>query len=162
MAELCGVDRGVLCEALGDDTIEIIKVIDEPMEDKAISEELDFETSKVRAILNELLVKNLVQLNRQRLDTGYCHYRWVRREDKIREYVDMYVDKRIRKLDRMLPDEDGIFFECGCSKIDYGTAIELGFNCPDCGRSYRQVSAGKGTRKIKSEMKRLMTLRNAS
>ena len=162
MAGFDCLDDGVLCEVLGSESTEVIRVIDEPMEDMAISSKLDYETSRVRAILNELLVKNLVQLNRDRLDTGYCHYSWVRREDKIREYVDDYVERRIRKLDSMLPGEDDIVFECGCSRVDYGTAIEYDFTCPDCGRALKQVNAGKGSRKIKSELKRLTALRSAS
>ncbi|MBD3388204.1 MAG: hypothetical protein GF416_03920 [Candidatus Altiarchaeales archaeon] len=162
MAKGIDVKDGALCEALGEDSAEIIRVIDAPMEDKDISRELDFETSRVRSCLNELLVKNLVQLNRKRLDTGYCHYRWVRREDKIREYVDTYVSKRIKKLNGMLPDSEDIVFECGCSRIDYGRAIDQGFSCPDCGKTLKQISSGKGSRKIKSELKRLESLRNAS
>ena len=59
---------GVLCETLGGDTFEVIRVIDSPMEDKEISKELNLETSKVRVILNDLLVRNLVRLDRDRQD----------------------------------------------------------------------------------------------
>ncbi len=156
------VDKGALCEALGDETAEVIRVIAEPKEDKVISMETDFETAKVRAILNDLLVKNLVQLDRDRLDTGYCHYRWMRREDKIREYVDDYVEHRIRQLDGMLDEEDAIVFECSCNRVGYGTAIERDFTCPDCEKVYQQVKASKGSRKIRSELKRLSTIRSAS
>ena len=162
MAGFDGVDDGVLCEVLGSVEAEVVKVIKSPMEDKAISRELDCETSKVRAVLNGLLVKNLVQLNRQKLDTGYTNYSWVRRDDKIREYVDRYVDMRIRKLGGMLADSDDIVFECGCGRVDYGSAIEHEFSCPDCEKTFRQVSAGKGSRRIKSELKRLRALRTAS
>lgn len=156
------LNENVLAEVLGEDSTEVIRLIDTPMKDTEVSEELECETSKVRIILNELLVKNLVHLDRDRLDTGYCHYRWVRREDKIQEYVDEYVDRRIRQLDDMLDEDDAIVFECGCQRVDYGTAIEKDFECIDCGRRLRQVSAGKGSRKVKQELKRLEAIRQAS
>ena len=152
----------ILNEALGGEVAEVISVIDSPMEDKEISKELNYETSKVRAILNELLVKNLVHLDRDRLDTGYCYYRWVRREDKIREYVNEYVDSRIRELDSMLSEEDDIFFECGCSRYDYGQAIEMGFNCPLCGKTLKYAETMKGSQKIREELRKLNAIRDAS
>jgi transcription initiation factor TFIIE subunit alpha len=162
MANSDGTFGGMLNEALGGDTVEVIKIIDTPMEDKEISKELKFETSKVRVILNDLLAKNLVHLDRDRQDTGYCYYRWVRREDKIKAYLNSYVESKIKELDGMLSDEDEIIFECGCNRFDYGKAIELGFTCPECGRKLSHSSAGKGSRKIKDEMKKLQAIKNAS
>jgi transcription initiation factor IIE alpha subunit len=133
---------GVLSEALGQDTVSVIDVIGSPLEDKEISAKLDFETSKVRTILNDLLVKNLVALDRDRQDTGYCYYRWSRREDKILEYLNSYVETKIRELDGMLSSDDEIVFECGCA--------------------LNQVSSGKGSRRIKGELKRFQELKNAS
>ena len=77
----------VLTETLGQESKDVISVIATPMEDKAISKRLKYDTSRVRTILNELLAMNLVQVNRNRHDTGYCDYSWVRREDKIRQFV---------------------------------------------------------------------------
>jgi transcription initiation factor TFIIE subunit alpha len=162
MANENGTFGGMLCEALGGDTVEVINIIDTPMEDKEISKELNFETSKVRVILNDLLAKNLVHLDRDRQDTGYCYYRWVRREDKIKEYVNTYLEGKIRELGGMLPEDDEILFECGCNRFDYGKAIELGFTCPDCGRKLSHANTGKGSRKIKDELKKLHAIRNAS
>jgi|WetSurMetagenome_2_1015567.scaffolds.fasta_scaffold342793_2 transcription initiation factor TFIIE subunit alpha len=152
----------VLSETLGSDTLEVIKVIDTPMEDKEISKELKCETSRVRVILNDLLAKNLVQLNRDRLDTGYCYYRWVRRDDKIREYLNRYVNTRIQELDGMLAEPEDITFECGCGRVDYGTAIEKGFSCPTCGKNIVHSQGARGTRKMKEELRKLNALRNAS
>jgi len=162
MATLSNVCGSVLSETLGDDTKKIINVISTPMEDKDISKELKLDTSRVRTILNELLVRNLVTVYRFRHDTGYCNYSWVRREDKINEYVDRYLSDRITELDNQLSCGDLIVFECGCKRVDYGTAIEQNFTCPDCGGKYGQVDASKGSRQLKSELKRLSALRNAS
>ncbi|MFH0862700.1 MAG: hypothetical protein V1875_06710 [Candidatus Altiarchaeota archaeon] len=153
---------GVLCETLGGETFEVIKVIDSPMEDKEISKELKFETSKVRVILNDLLVRNLVKLDRDRQDTGYTYYRWSRREDKIKEYVNDYVESKIKELDGMLSSRDDIMFECGCARIDYGKAIELGFTCPSCGKRLNQSQSVRGSRKLKDELRKFTALRNAS
>jgi transcription initiation factor TFIIE subunit alpha len=154
--------EGVLNEALGGEWVEVINLIDTPMEDKEISKELNFETSRVRVILNDLLVKNLVQLDRDRQDTGYCYYRWSRREDKIKEYVNQYVETRIKELDGLLSEAEGIMFECGCNRFDYGTAIELGFTCPSCGKRLGESQGVRGSRKIKEELKKFTALRNAS
>ena len=132
------------------------------MEDKEISAELEFETSKVRKILNELLAKNLVYLYRVRHDTGYTDYSWVRREEKIEEYVNYVMAKRIRKLDNELLTPEHIIFDCGCNKVDYGAAIEYGFYCPDCGKTFKESNPMKGSRKIRAEMKRLESLISAS
>jgi len=162
MAKGFGIDHGVLKEVFGGEASKVIKVIGTPMFDKDISQKLDFETSRVRAILNELLVKNLVQLDRNRYDTGYCDYYWVRREDKIRAYVDYYVSKKISKLEKNLADPDDIVFECGCERVDYAKALDENFICTSCGRNYKQVNSAKGSRKIKAEIRRLEALKNAS
>ncbi len=162
MAELKDLNMEALDEVFGSEGTQIIQVIEKPMEDKEISQRLNFETSKVRTILNGLLEKNLVQLYRDRLDTGYCHYNWVRREDKIVDYVNYKMDKRIRKLDMQMIGEDDIMFECGCKRVDYGKAIEDGFACKDCGKQLNQIEAGKGSRKIKAEIRRLSGLKSAS
>jgi transcription initiation factor TFIIE subunit alpha len=151
----------VLTEVLGGDTLEVINVIDTPMEDKEISKELNYETSKVRVILNELLVRNLVHLDRDRQDTGYCYYRWVRRDDKIKKFVNEYVESKIRELDGVVSNSEEISFECGCNRFDYGTAIELGFTCPSCGKRLIEAQ-NRGIRKVKEELKKFTALRNAS
>ena len=162
MASLENTVGNVLAESLGPDSVDIIKVIDTPREDKEISKKLNCETSKVRAVLNDLLEKNLVALDRERLDTGYTYYKWVRREDKLREYANEYVKQRIEELDRSLAQEDEIMFECACRRLDYGQAIELGFACPDCGKKLSHAVSVKGSRKIKEELRRLNSIKNAS
>jgi transcription factor E len=162
MADISGMVGNVLGESLGEDSVEIIRLIDKPKEDKEISKKLNCETSKVRAVLNDLLEKNLVHLDRDRLDTGYCYYKWVRREDKLKEYADKYIEERIKQLDALLSAEEDIMFECGCNRFDYGTAIERGFMCPDCGTKLSHATTSKGSKKIKDEMKRLTSLKQAA
>jgi len=157
-----GVDDGVLVEVLGSEGADVVKVIGRPMGDTDISRKLDCETSRVRVVLNELLVKNLVRLNRRRHDSGYCDYSWVRRDDKIREYVNGYFEGRIRELDSMVSDVEGIVFECGCRRVDYGTAIELGFTCPDCGGDFSRFDVSRDGGRLRSELMRLKALKDAS
>ncbi len=151
-----------MSETLGSDTLDVIKIITTPMEDKEISKELKCETSRVRVILNELLAKNLVHLDRDRQDTGYCYYRWVRRDDKIKEFVNKYVASRMDELDGMLAEDEDIMFECDCGRFDYGTAIERSFTCTGCGKTMTEAQSPKGSRKLRQEMKKLSALRNAS
>ncbi len=162
MAELSEVHFDALSEVFGDDSTRVISVISKPLEDKDISAKLNFETSRVRTILNELLEKNLVHLYRDRLDTGYCHYSWVRRDDKIIDYLNKAVEGRMKALDGKLRAHEEIIFECDCKTVDYGHAIDLEFNCPDCMKRLAPVSPGKGSRKIQSELKRLAALMNAA
>jgi len=156
------VDKIALSEVFGEHGTKIIHLIDTPMEDKEISAKLDTDTSSVRTFLNELLANNLVNLYRVRHDTGYTNYSWVRRADKIAEYVNQVMEKKIRKLDRQLNSPEEIVFECGCARVDYGSAIEYGFYCSDCGKSFKETNPMKGSRKIKAEMKRLEGLISAS
>jgi transcription initiation factor IIE alpha subunit len=146
----------------GDESTKVISAISKPLEDKDISAKLDFETSKVRTILNDLLEKNLVHLTRDRLDTGYCHYSWVRRDDKIIDYLNRSVDERMSSLDEKLRMQEEIVFECGCKTVDYAKAIESEFSCQDCMKKYTPVQPGKGSRKIQAELKRLSALMSAA
>lgn len=161
MAELKKIEKRALSEVFGDEGTQVIKVIKTPMEDKDISAKLNCETSKVRTILNELLALNLVNLHRVRQDTGYTNYNWVRRSDKIVEYVNSTVEEKIKILNDQLSEEE-VVFECECNRLGYGDAIENNFSCPDCNKDLKEVSPGKGSRKIKAEMKRLEGLVKAS
>ncbi|MBU0762751.1 MAG: hypothetical protein KKD39_06965, partial [Candidatus Altiarchaeota archaeon] len=162
MAELNQVHFDALNEVVGDESTKVIRAIGKPLEDKDISAKLDFETSKVRTILNDLLEKNLVHLYRDRLDTGYCHYSWVRRDDKIIDYLNKAVEDRMGKLDEKLRMQEEIVFECSCQTVDYAAAIEVEFNCPSCTKKLSPVQPGKGSRKIQAELKRLAALMNAA
>lgn len=156
------IESDALSEVFGEDGTRIISLIKKPMEDKEISAELDFETSKVRRILNELLEKNLVYLYRYRHDTGYTDYSWEAREDKIGDYVNDVMEKRLKRLDKELLTPEHIMFECGCNKVDYGMAIDYGFSCPKCEKTFREANPMKGSRKIKAEIKRIEALISAS
>jgi transcription factor E len=150
----------VLGESLGSESLQVISVIDYPIEDKDISSKIELETSRVRIILNDLLEKNLVHLDRERLDTGYTYYRWVRREDKLREFANNYIEKRMKELDEVLLEQERIMFECGCKRIEYSDALDMNFSCDDCGKDMKNAKGVKGARKIKAELKRLDLLRS--
>lgn len=160
MSEQLKTRSGALSEVFGDEGKLIIDAIHTPLEDKDISAKLEVETSRVRTILNELLEKNLVHLHRDRLDTGYTHYHWVRREDKILDYVNQEMEDRIEALEKKLERQQDIVFECECKTLDYAEAIEEEFSCIDCGKKLSPAT-GKGTRAMKAELKRLMNIANS-
>lgn len=126
--------RDILVESLSEDHVSIIEKLAEAKYDEDVAAELKLKATIVRTLLNDLHINNLVGYERSKnKKTGWYTYLWKRRDDKIREYIKSYLQKRLDDLGKQLDvEKDGMNFNCSCSKVPFETAVELAFKCPEC------------------------------
>ncbi|MBU0762724.1 MAG: hypothetical protein KKD39_06830, partial [Candidatus Altiarchaeota archaeon] len=129
-----GVVRDVLVESLGKDHISVLEKLSEPRYDEDVAEELGMKATIVRTLLNDLHDNRLVEYQRTKnKKTGWYTYMWIRREDKLTEYVQNYIKTQLTELNSQLSDENGnVTFQCDCMHVPYETALEADFACVKC------------------------------
>jgi len=126
--------RDILVEGLSEDHVAIIERLTKPKYDEDVAAELKLKATIVRTLLNDLHVNNLVGYERSKnKKTGWYTYLWNRRDDKIKEYIRGYLNKRLEDLNKQLESErEGMSFNCSCSRMPFDSAMETGFKCPEC------------------------------
>jgi len=126
--------RDILVEGLSEDHVSIIEKLNEPKYDEDVADELKLKATIVRTLLNDLHVNNLVGYERSKnKKTGWYTYLWKRRDDKVKEYIQNYLQKRLDELNNQLDSEKGgMTFKCSCNRVPFDTAVELEFKCPEC------------------------------
>ena len=129
-----GVLRDILIESLSDGHVAVLDKLEDPKYDEDVASELDLKATIVRTLLNDLHENGLVEYQRTKnKKTGWYTYLWVRRDDKVSEYGQKYLNSRLKRLSTQLDDEtQTVTFQCACMRVPYEAAIESNFNCPVC------------------------------
>ncbi|MFC2154599.1 hypothetical protein ACFLRC_03850 [Candidatus Altiarchaeota archaeon] len=132
--------RNLLIESFSEEHIRIIDSLNEPKHDEDIAEELNVKATIIRTLLNDLHSASLVEYERTKnKKTGWYTYKWRRRDDKVGDHIQSYLDKKLDELNRRLEEEKtGIAFTCGCDKISYDEALESNFLCSKCEKSFKE------------------------
>jgi len=155
-----GIVRDVLSESLSESHVNVLERLNEPKYDDDVANELKVKATVVRTILNDLHQSSLVEYQRTKnKKTGWYTYLWVRREDKIVEYVQQYLKTQLIDLNTRLDDETrNVTFQCGCMRVPYGTAMESNFVCPSCSKPFVECDNSEVIDEIVSEVSRLNSL----
>jgi transcription factor E len=153
----------VLSESMSQEHITIIKKLSEPKRDEELATELNVKETVVRTLLNDLHMKSLVEYERTKnKKTGWYTYTWRKRDDKIAEYIQMYIQTKIDGLNRDVDAEkNGSLFKCSCSQVNLESAMESNFVCPQCDEPYKEYSNLKDTVEVETEIARLNKLLKA-
>jgi transcription initiation factor TFIIE subunit alpha len=107
-----------------------------------IAKDLSIEIHRIRQILYKLLENNIVAFIRKKdkIKGWYICY-WSLNEKEL-PYVELKIKKqKIQKLKQRLDQEsDSDFFMCknACTRMNFDSAFELNFKCPDCGEIMHQ------------------------
>ncbi|MBN2251390.1 MAG: DUF742 domain-containing protein [Candidatus Altiarchaeota archaeon] len=154
----------VLTESMSKEHVTVLKKLSKPKHDEEIAAQLKLKATVVRTLLNDLHAENLVEYERSKnKKTGWYTYLWKKRDDKINEYVNSYLDRRLDDLNRQLEQErEGVTFNCGCERSDrvsMGDAMETDFMCPECNQVYVESDNGKIIKNLESEIKKIGKLR---
>ena len=154
------VIRNVLVESMSGDHINVLDRLRGPKYDEDVAGELKLKATIVRTLLNDLHENSLVEYERTKdKRTGWYTYLWVRREDKIKDYVQNYLKTQLVELNSQLDDETThVTFQCDCMRVPYEVAMEASFVCPSCRREYIECDNSQFIDEIVSEVARLNSL----
>jgi transcription initiation factor TFIIE subunit alpha len=152
--------RDILVESLSEDHVKIIDKLSEPKYDEDVANELKLKATIVRTLLNDLHVNNLVGYERSKnKKTGWYTYLWNRREEKIKQYIQEYLQKRIDELNKQLEGErEGMAFSCSCSRLPFESAVEVDFKCPECNEKLVKYDNSEIVDRIVNEISKVNSL----
>lgn len=151
------VIRNVLVEGLSGEHICVLDRLGEPKYDEDVASELKVKATVIRTMLNDLHENSLVEYQRTKdKRTGWYTYLWVRREDKIKNYVQNYLKTQLLELNSQLDEETKhVTFQCDCMRVPYEVAMEAGFVCPSCSKEFIECDNSQFIDEIVSEVARL-------
>ncbi|MFH1721465.1 MAG: hypothetical protein ABH950_02540 [Candidatus Altiarchaeota archaeon] len=146
--------RSLLIESMSEDHIKIMDSLNEPKHDEDIAEELDVKATIIRTLLNDLHAENLVEYERTKnKKTGWYTYKWNRREDKVDEFVQGYLQKKLRNLNQQLDEQEtGIIFSCRCENLSYDEALLKNFICEKCNSPHKEYDSAELVAKITTDI----------
>lgn len=132
---------GVIEDICGDEVKQVTLVLlnsEEETTDEEISEKLDMRLNQVRKSLYKLYDLQLASFRRIRdKNTGWFVYFWKLHPEKIDVFVENKQNEVLEKLQtRLNYEEENMFFTCknpDCPRIEFQEAMDLNFECPNCG-----------------------------
>ena len=151
----------VVADVAGEDVIPLIKQLKNKknVSEFKLAESLELEVNLVRNMLYRLYHANLVSFTRRKdKKKGWYIYYWTFRIKQIK-YVALNLKKqRLERLkDRLSREKDSSFFICPneCMRLDFDSAINFEFKCPECASLMQQESNDTKVKEIEEEIKRL-------
>jgi transcription factor E len=155
-----GIIRDVLVESLSEGHVSVLDRLSAPKYDEDVAGELKLKATVIRTLLNDLHENSLVEYERTKnKKTGWYTYLWVRRDEKVTEYVQKYLKTQLLELNNKLDDETkNVTFQCGCMRVPYGTAMENNFLCGSCSKEFTECDNSEVIDEIVSEVSRLDSL----
>jgi transcription initiation factor TFIIE subunit alpha len=150
----------ILSETLSKDHITIIERLSKPKQDEELAEELNLKATIIRTLLNDLHAKSLVEYDRTKNKrTGWYTYIWKVREDKLKEYVQSYLENKLDQLSSGIDQETGmVIFNCSCSRVPFDVAFENNFFCSKCNKKFEEFNNKKMVTHLKTEIARINSL----
>ena len=147
----------VLNMSMSKDHVEIMRKLSKPKHDEDIAEELGIKATIVRTLLNDLHAKGLVEYDRMKnKKTGWYTYLWMKREDKVDEYLDGYLHQTLEELNGQLESEkDTPFFGCSCTKVSMERAMDINFMCPECNGQLTEFNNSKTVRQLNGQIAKI-------
>jgi transcription factor E len=154
------VVKGVLLESLSENHINVLERLTSPKYDEDVAQELKIKATIVRTLLNDLHENSLVEYQRTKnKKTGWYTYLWVRRENKIKDFVQNYLKTQIFELNERLNDETrNVTFQCGCMRVPYSLAMDSNFLCGSCNSHFCECDNSQVIDEIVCEVSRLDSL----
>ena len=152
--------RDILVESLSEDHVKVIDKLNKPKYDEDVASELDVKATVVRTLLNDLHDNGLVEYERSKNKrTGWYTYLWKRRDEKIKDYVQGYLNNKITDLNSKLNDEtQNLTFKCSCKRVPYESAMDTGFKCGSCNQTYIEYDNSEVVDELVGEITRLNSL----
>jgi transcription initiation factor TFIIE subunit alpha len=129
--------------------------------DEELAEELGLELNDVRRALFILYENDLASYRRLRdEDSGWLTYLWTFEYDKVPEQLEEEMHRLLGALEaRRQYEHDNEFYLCETCGIrfEFGEAMDVGFECPECGSD---LEAMENTRLVRAMDDRIEALRD--
>ena len=126
-----------------------------------IAEKTKLEVNRVRNMLYKLQNHNLVSYYRKkdRQKGWYISY-WTFNPSGVRHLISSMRKRKLQELKERLAQEEtnqGNYFICPnvCIRMDFTTATEHGFRCPECGKLVNQHDNVKTIERIRGQIKEI-------
>ena len=139
--------------------IEFIKTVDEITDDE-IANNTEIRLNIVRRILYKLYDHSLVSLRRTRdPKTAWFIFHWKLQPTQLEGFILSQKRRVLEKLEIRLAYEKNHDFYCcdtpGCKRIPFEEAVELVFNCPNCGKPLMHCENGQFVEKLSAKVEQL-------
>ncbi|MBT3303795.1 transcription factor [Candidatus Woesearchaeota archaeon] len=153
----------VVAEAVGEDALPIyfyLKTRKDISEFK-IADDTKTEIHAVRNILYRLHNESLVTYRRKKdKEKGWYISYWTPALKRVLELVEILKNKKLVKFKERLEKEEeneGNYFMCpqACVRMEFYTATEHEFKCPECGSLLNQQDNTKTIERLKTNIKKL-------
>ncbi|MBU0615094.1 MAG: hypothetical protein KJ601_03295 [Nanoarchaeota archaeon] len=150
-------------EVIGEDALPIVEFLKEKknISEFIIAEKTKLDMQSTRNILYRLHNHNIATYIRKkdRKKGWYISY-WTFNKKRIQELINKMKREKLDKLKEQLDKEQkniGAFFICSraCARLDFDTATEFEFKCPECGSLLNQQDNTKTIGNIKERIKKL-------
>ena len=150
-------------EVVGADALPIIEFLQgkKNISEFKVAKDLKMEVNHVRNILYRLHEKNLASYikKKDRQKGWYISY-WTFNPSRVKELVDIIRQQTIDKLRNRLEKETANlnnFYMCrnACTRLDFDTATEFQFKCPECGTLLHQQENQKTIEMIRQKLAEL-------
>ncbi|MCP3684888.1 MAG: hypothetical protein GY861_19680 [bacterium] len=147
-------------QVAGEDAVPIIKFLKNKknISEFKIAEKTNQEVNLVRNMLYRLQNQNLVTYYRKkdRQKGWYISY-WSFNPKGLKHYVSVEKKHRLEELKERLKREEeyeGQFYICPrvCTRMDFDTAAEMSFKCPECGNTLAQQDNAKTITRLKEKI----------
>ncbi len=133
-------------EAVGEDALDIVFYLKgkKDISEFTIAEDLDIEIHQIRNILYRLNNEHLVTYRRKKdREKGWYISYWTFNDPRVRELDLILKERKLEKFKERLFNEEknkGNYFLCPstCVRMDFPTATEHDFRCPECGSILNQ------------------------
>ncbi|MBI3033749.1 hypothetical protein HYY72_01175 [Candidatus Woesearchaeota archaeon] len=135
--------QDTLGEVIGDDVIPVVQYLRDKknISEFKIAEDISAEVNAVRSMLYRLHSHNLVTYYRKkdRQKGWYISY-WTFNPPGLKHSAAMLKKRKLEDLrERLKREEDNrdLFYMCPslCTRMDFDNATDVGFKCPECGRT---------------------------
>ncbi len=129
----------VVKKLAGEEVIDLVSFLrkNKSVSEFKIAENIGQEINTTRSLLYRLHKEDLVQSTKKRdKETGWYVYYWSFKRSRVKELMNSIKENELEELKDKLDQEHGtIHFKCnsGCIRIDFDTATNLCFRCPECG-----------------------------
>ncbi len=130
-------------EIVGEDVVPVVEYLQDKknISEFKIAEDINAEVNHVRSLLYRLHSQNLVTYYRKkdRQKGWYISY-WTFNPAGLKHASKMLKKQKMEELkDRLRREEDNrdLFYVCPslCTRMDFDNATDVGFKCPECGRT---------------------------
>ncbi len=137
--------KRVVTELVGEEALPIVYFLRGKtfVSEFIVAEDLNIEIHKTRNLLYRLLEKDILSFRRKKdKKKGWYICYWDFNEHNIPHLVDKIRKEKLEKLKtRLAREEASQFFMCpnACSRLDFESAIESGYHCPECNELLRPM-----------------------